>query len=221
MNPQESESAAIRRWVIEIGRLRTRLGKVARRIPPGSHEAGDLSDSCLALCDSLLQELAASEVRCGGLAREKRAIETEWNGFVEELPVACLEVDAAGTIVSANTAAGVLLNTSRKHLESRALLYFCEDRDSFTALLRASAFDGGRTPTPLVIRPRERAPVPVQAIIAGRNTENASTQWWWFLTTSDALPRTTRSRRDPRSFDLSASQPPAQQCKPDDIDAAS
>jgi PAS domain-containing protein len=88
-----------------------------------------------------------------------------WSYLFEEMPVPCVETDASGIIFNANRAAATMLNTSVKHLGARLLMHFAEDRDRFGQLLRGLSLDGSRHSSSLVIRPRERAPMHVEATV--------------------------------------------------------
>jgi len=190
MNEHKSETAAVRRWTIEIGRLRERAAKATRQRPGRGEETTELIESCLSVCQALVQEFAAAELRAQQAEREAEANETAWRALIERVPAACLEVDAEGIIVSANVAAGTLLNTSEKRLKGRPLLYFFDDRSAASRLLQAGAFDSSSPVVSLTLRPRERAPMQVAATVVGA-TDNAPV-CWCFLMPGDVVFRVAR-----------------------------
>ena len=176
---------------MEIGRLRDRAAKANRHRARGvGEESAELIDSCLAACQSLLQEFAAAELRAQQAEHELQASDAAWRALIEKVPAACLEVDAEGIIVSANVAAGTLLNTSEKRLKGRPLLYFFDDRSAAATLIQAGAFNSSSPVTSLIVRPRERAPLRVAATVVG-GTDNASA-CWCFLMTGDVVLRVAR-----------------------------
>jgi hypothetical protein len=101
-------------------------------------------------------------------------------------------------------AAASLLNTSVKHLAARLLMHFSEDRDRFGALLRGLSADSKHR-SPLIIRPRERAPIQLDATVVQRSPGD-SASWLWFFTPPEQ-PRLTHRRHD--KLPLEHSEPAA------------
>ena len=192
MNEHRTEPPAVRRWTMEVGRLRQLAAKAKRRC--GAGDEAELLDSCLAACQLLLQEFAAAELRAQRIERDVQTVDITWRALFERAPLACLEIDADGTVVGANMAAGKLLNMSPKRLEGRPFLYFFDDRATVATLLRAAPFEPGSPATALTLRPRERAPVRVEATVV-KGTESGSA-CWWFLMPGDVGRRMARPAQD-------------------------
>jgi PAS domain-containing protein len=182
-----SDKDACRRWTIAISQLRSRAAKVRR----GGHDTADLVDESLTLCDALVRDLAGAGLQ---LDESRLRLDSQislWTHLFDEMPTACVETDASGVILGANPAAGVLFNTSVKHLTARLLMHFAEDRDQFGQLLRGLSADGGRHRCGLIIRPRERAPVHMEATVVVRSPGDLSS-WLWFFTPLDQHEHPTR-----------------------------
>lgn len=174
-----------RRWIQEIARLRARATKVRRRLS-GSSEHDDALDAALETCEALLRELASARVDTETLRRRCDAEAATHAHLFEHLPIAAIETDASGSILTANDAASLLLNTSKKHLANRLLLHFAEDRAAFITLLSRLSSEQPERVHELRVRPRERAPLSVDARIITRAPRKPAT-WVWFL--SPVLPK--------------------------------
>ena len=190
MNEQKIEPAAVRRWTLEVRRLHERAAKVKRQRPGHDDATSELVESCLAACQMLLQEFAAAELRAHRAERDMHAVDAAWRYLFDRAPVPWLEVGADGTVIGANTAAGRLLNISPKRLEGRPLLYFFEDRAAVASLFRAGPFESSAPVIQLTLRPRERAPIRVDATVLGSD-DNAPV-CWWFLIPGEVGLRVTR-----------------------------
>ena len=193
---------ACRRWTIAINQLKSRVGK-ARRAGV-THDAADLVDQSLSLCDAIVRDLAGAGLQ---LDETRGKLDDQiglWTHLFDEMPTACVETDASGVILGANPAAGVLFNTSVKHLAARLLMHFAEDRDQFGQLLRGLSADSARHRCALIIRPRERAPVHMQATVVVRSPGDVSS-WLWFFMPLEAHESSTRRQRPP----VEASRQPA------------
>ena len=70
--------------------------------------------------------------------------------------------------------------TDAKHLRGRLLLHFSEDRAGFGDLLQKLPLAGGRLDVSLAVRPRERGPSALTALIVPETTSQR-TSWLWFL----------------------------------------
>jgi nitrogen-specific signal transduction histidine kinase len=112
------------------------------------------------------------------------------------MPSACILTDGTGTIVTANRAAGSVLNLSAKHLQERQLALFTGDRDGFTALLQRLPEGDGQLRATLVFRPRDRKPAAMDVEIVCC-PEAESGVWLWCLTpsmpTGGAIPQAIAS----------------------------
>src|SRR5688572_4137272 len=92
-----------RHWTFQIAQLRSGVAKLRRRSL--AEDASDALDQALGVCESLLQELARSQLQCETEKEESRSRAALWNHLYESMPVACLEVDGAGAVVKANRSA--------------------------------------------------------------------------------------------------------------------
>jgi len=171
-----------RRWTLAITQLRNRATKLRRAtIPP---EALDVVEQSLALAESVVRDLAGTDLEFDAFKVKLDEQTALWSHLFEEMPLACVETDASGIIFHANSAAASMLNTSVKHLSARLLMHFAEDRERFGELLRGLSVDGSTHRASLVIRPRERAPLQVEATVVPR-VPGDSTSWLWFLMPPD------------------------------------
>jgi PAS domain-containing protein len=183
--------------------LRNRAAKVRRAAVPA--EALEVIEQSLSLSDSIVRDLAGSGLQ-SDIYKVKLDEQTAlWSYLFEEMPLACVETDANGIIFGANRAAATMLNTSVKHLGARLLLHFVEDRDRFGQLLRGLPADGARRRSSLVIRPRERAPMQVEATVMPR-APGDSASWLWFFMPLEQ-PHANPRRHDKSPAD-SAETPP-------------
>ena len=158
--------------------MRTRAAKVRRAaVPP---EALEVVEQSLALSDAVVRELAGTGLEFDAYKLKLDEQTALWSYLFEEMPLACVETDASGIIFNANRAAATMLNTSVKHLGARLLMHFAEDRDGFGQLLRGLSSDGSRHSAPMIIRPRERAPMRVEATVIPRSPGDR-TSWLWFF----------------------------------------
>jgi len=190
-----SDKDACRRWTIAISQLKSRAGKARRSgVTP---DAGDLVDQALALCDAIVRDLAGAGMQLDETRLKLDAQIGLWTHLFDEMPTACVETDASGVILGANPAAAVLFNTSVKHLTARLLMHFAEDRDQFGQLLRGLAADSVRHRCALIIRPRERAPVHMEATVVVRSPGDVSSWLWFFKPIEQYAPATRRHSRTP------------------------
>jgi PAS domain-containing protein len=186
-------------WTRQILFLRAEFRQLSRR--GGAGKAGDLLESILSACDSLVRDLAGAKLECEHLRAEVRSADVAWSRLFDIIPGACLLTDTAGLILDANHAAGVLLNVSAKHLKNRELLVFTEDRDAFGTLLgRLNHGADCEVRATLAFRPRERRPTPIDVMVTSVS-EQRENVWIWFLAPSrnsffaDATPSVRPSRR--------------------------
>jgi PAS domain-containing protein len=180
-NPLTDKDVA-RRWTIAIAQLRNRVAKVRRAaVPP---EVLEVVEQSLTLSDAVVRELAGTGLQLDAYKAKLDEQTALWSYLFEEMPLACVETDASGIIFNANRAAATMLNTSVKHLGARLLLHFAEDRDGFGQLLRGLSSDSSRHSSPMIIRPRERAPIHVEATVFPRSPGDR-TSWLWFFIPGD------------------------------------
>ena len=197
-----SDKDVCRRWTIAIAQLRSRAAKIRRG---ASAEVMEVIDQSLGLCDSVVRDLAGTGLQFDAFKVKLDSQSALWSHLFEEMPAACIETDASGIIFNANRAAASMLNTSVKHLGARLLLHFAEDRDQFGGLIRGLAADGTRHHLSLTIRPRERAPMAVEATVVPRSPGDSSS-WLWFFTPAEL--RHAGSRRHEKSIERLERTPP-------------
>jgi PAS domain-containing protein len=187
-----SDKDACRHWTNAITQLRSRAAKSRRA--SGPHPSSELVDESLTLCDAVVRELAGSGLRLDEYRVKLDVQAALWSHLFDEMPTPCVETDASGVIVGANRAAAVLFNTSVKHLAARLLMHFAEDRDQFGQLLRGLSADSARHRCMLIVRPRERAPVHMEATVVVRCPGDSSS-WLWFFTPIEHQEGATRRPR--------------------------
>jgi PAS domain-containing protein len=168
---------AARRWAPVVERLKMRLARKMALIPPNLDEA---VDEALSTCESLLRDLAASQMENADLSRRLKDLIHEWAYLFEQMPIACVATDRHGTVIQSNPAAAELINMSARHLENRLLAHFIQDREAFSETLKQFDANIGHVGASFVIRPRERAPLMIDAIAVPRTPADPSV-WLWFL----------------------------------------
>ena len=174
-----SVTADIGRWTRRLGQLRASASKLQRGKAPDDEESALLQEA-LATCDTLLQDLAGAQLALERMQADCRAEISAHEDLLRRMPLASLTTDAEGNIVELNEAAAVLLNTSAKGLYGRRLVHFIDDREAFNSIWRSALVERARVTSVLVLRPRERAPRPVQALIEPALSQNPA-GWTWFL----------------------------------------
>lgn len=194
-----SDKDVCRRWTIAIAQLRNRAAKVRRVASP---EVIDVLDQSLGLCDSVVRDLAGTGLQFDAFKLKLDSQTVLWSHLFEEMPSPCIETDSSGIIFNANRAAASMLNTSVKHLGARLLLHFAEDREHFGRLIRGLTPDGGRQRATLTIRPRERAPIAVDATVIAR-TPGDSSSWLWFLMPPELPQAGSRHEKVPERLESS------------------
>ena len=171
----------VRRWTRLVGALQTRRRRQGLGSPDAAAALADLADESLALSAGILQGLAGAQLDCERLRAAVRAQAAQRQHVLNQIPIACVAADKDGVIEYANPAAALLLNVSPKHLRGRMLLHFSVDRVAFSRLLADLPLAGGRIEAPLPVRPRERGPSRLQALIVPAGAPDGSS-WFWFLT---------------------------------------
>lgn len=181
-----SLSDAAHRWGPVVDRLKNRLGRRLAFMPPNVQQA--VSDT-LTTCESLLQALAACQLDNADLNRHLKDLTSEWAYLFEQMPIACVATDPNGIVIQVNRSAGELVNMSPRALENRLLTHFIQDREAFSEALQQVAANARDVRASFAIRPRERAPLMIDAIAIPR-TPIDSTVWLWFLIPHRASSRT-------------------------------
>jgi PAS domain S-box-containing protein len=173
-----------RHWTREIGHLRLRAAKV--RAAVANAPAGAVIEDALALCDTVVQDLAGAHLDAerlrGRLAKEIAA----WQVLFDAIPMACVCTDLDGQVLNVNRPAALLLNYSVKHLIGRDLLIFTDDREKFTRFLGVAGAHSVRRTT-VTLRPRERKPRVLEVTLRPASQDNEAA-WLWFLGVSGPLP---------------------------------
>jgi len=182
----------LRRWAPIVARIKTRLAVGHGSTPPKLQAA---LDEAAATYDVLLQDLAGAATANRNLRSRLTRLESQWDHLFQRMPVACVVTDASGAIRRANERAADLLNTSARHLqrENAPLTYFVHDRQPFFAMLSALA-TAGEVQASLLMRPRERALIMIDAFAVPRPADDESESLWlWFLV--PCVPQRTEKRQ--------------------------
>jgi PAS domain-containing protein len=169
-------------WARDLSLLRSRASK-RRRGPQFDSADPGVAEEALALCDSMLQDMAARDLECRRLHTMLRAQTQAWDYLFAQLPVACIVTDRNGSIADANRMAGLLLNVSPKHLLGRSLVLFSTDRPAFSTVLQQSSVESAPMEASMILRPRERKRVAVRATVVPP-LPGGSDVWLWFFATT-------------------------------------
>jgi PAS domain-containing protein len=113
-----------------------------------------------------------------GARFEAMQLDAEFTAFRNLLPVGCIITDPAGAIVSANSAAGELLNVAARHLAGKPLSLYMVERDRFFGMLSTLRLTRETVQDALVVRPRERKPRSMSVQLAQIQD---IPQLYWFL----------------------------------------
>jgi PAS domain-containing protein len=175
-----TDTDGVRRWTRIISALRARGLKVRRPNAPVAAPMDELLAETLEACSGLLQDLAGAHLLSDQLRRDLHAETLNRQHLIEQMPIACVATDEASVIQNANQPAAELLNISAKHLRGRLLLHFSADRAGFGHLLQNLPLAGGHLDASVAVRPRERGPFTLNALIVPETT-TARTSWLWFL----------------------------------------
>jgi PAS domain-containing protein len=175
-----------RPWTRDLSTLRARAVKCGLR-GNQPNPLAEVTEDTLATCESMLQELAGGYMECERLREDVRAEAAAWERLFAAMPVACVVADRNGCILEANHAAGTLLNLGAKRLRGRNLLLFSRDRAAFMAIAERAADATDPVEASLVLRPRERKPLPVAILVVPPSPDSPG-PWLWFLTAAVAAP---------------------------------
>jgi PAS domain-containing protein len=177
------QSSRIRRWTLEIDAIRRRVTRSAA----GSDTAiGTMLASCLTTCENLLQELVRGEDERERLRRQAAAERDNWQRLFDIIPPPCLLTDRDGVILGANRAAALLLNVACTRLRGQLLPHFVIDRDRLHDSLQDQARLGSPVRVPVRLRPREKALVDVDVVIASNAGIAEGERLWFLLPSSEA-----------------------------------
>ncbi len=186
VTPARTRIERTRPWMRDVAALRGRAVKCGLR-GNQPNPLAQVTEDTLSTCESMLQELAADYLECERLREDVRAEAAGWEHLFAAMPIACVVADRNGCIIDANHAAGILLNLGAKRLKGRNLLLFSRDRAAFMAIAERAADRTDPVEASLVLRPRERKPLPVTIIVVPP-LPDSSGPWLWFLTAPVATP---------------------------------
>lgn len=112
------------------------------------------------------EQLVESRQRVDDLQDQlSRQRQRYWDLF-ETFPDACVMTDADSLIIEANRAAADLFNVSQRYLVGKQLSVFvCEDRAGLLRAIGSATPDREPIQVPFRLRPRERAPLDVRAVV--------------------------------------------------------
>jgi PAS domain-containing protein len=175
-----SDSDPLRGWTRILSTLRARSAKVRRPAPAAGTPLDAVLDESLDACGGLLQDLAGAHLLCDQLRRELHTEAVNRQYLLEQMPMACVITDETSVIQNANQPAAELFNISMKHLRGRLLLHFAADRGAFGHLLQNLPLAGAQVHASVSVRPRERGPFTLNAMIVPE-TSTGRTSWLWFL----------------------------------------
>jgi PAS domain-containing protein len=177
------QSSRIRRWTLEIDAIRRR---VTRSMAGGETPIATMLSSCLTTCENLLQELVRGEDERERLRRQASAERDNWQRLFDIIPPACLLTDRDGVILGANRAAALLLNVAGTRLRGQLLRHFFLDRDRLHESLQDQVRLGSAVRVPVRLRPREKAVVDVDVVIASDAGIAEGERLWFLLPSSEA-----------------------------------
>jgi PAS domain S-box-containing protein len=121
------------------------------------------------------EQLVACRRRVTALQAELEAERAKYWRLFNEVPEAYVIARADTTILDVNRAGAELFNVSQRFLVGKALsIFVCEDRPHLLEASVRVAQHGEPEDLKLKIRPRERAPLAIDARVRG---DNGSVQW--------------------------------------------
>ena len=188
-------SDSVRRWSRTIGQLRQRASKVRR----GSASPLDdfLVEDLIEACTSLLFEVAGSDHIIHELRSALRNERDVARQLFRALTIPWVCTDKTGRILDVNAAGATMLNVSIRHLVTRELLHFSDNRQSFEDLLRALDQQPDGIKTTLTLRPRERATILSQVTVVPHRVDGTTRHFWFFLPDESMIQ--FRGRRPPNA----------------------
>jgi PAS domain-containing protein len=114
------------------------------------------------------EQLIEGRQRMEALQEQLRLQAQRYWQLFDEIPIPYVVTRPDSIILEANKAGSELLNVSQRFLVGKALSVFvCENRGSFLAQIAKLATEPGVKEFSLKLRPRERAPRPVEARVQG------------------------------------------------------
>jgi PAS domain-containing protein len=142
-----------------------------QRRAEGTRDSTDVLQRCLTELGSALSELRVAQEQIVEYRRQMADLQSDlaaqrakyWS-LVDEIPEAYVVSRSDTTILEVNRAGAELLNVSQRFLVGKALgVFVCEDRAQFLAASAEVTQDGQPASLIVKLRPRERAPIMVDA----------------------------------------------------------
>ena len=185
-----------RRWGRELAALKAKAHKAGLDRSADTPLSSVVRET-LAACDNVLHDLEIAYAEQSRLSKAAADAAADWNVLLDRLPCACVCTDANGFILKANPAAASLLAITSRHLDARLLTHFTEDREQFSRALRRAAWDQVEVRERMSIRPRDRAPVFVDAVVMPKSPDDNTAVLWFLQPAQEALgPRKPARRRN-------------------------
>jgi PAS domain-containing protein len=178
------QSSRIRRWTMEIDAIRRRVARSLRHSE--TNGVGTMLATCLSTCENLLQELVQGEEERERLRRLASSERDNWQRLFDVLPPPCVITDGDGVILGANRAAALLLNVAGGRLRGQRLTHFVIDREALQLSLQDQTRSGSPVRVSIRLRPREKATVHVDVVIASDAGIAAGDKLWFLLPASEA-----------------------------------
>jgi len=172
-----------------------RLASLQRRAAQIEKHRPKVLDEALSTLQDVIAELTSASQRAmqaqEQAARSRTAAEKllqQYQELYDLIPLSYLLTDMRGNILELNEAASRLLNLSRKSVPGKPLSLFVADRGNFASRLAQMPMAGGCDDWTLQIRPREKQPVWVTAIVRVSAVSRDGELLHWVLTASPRRP---------------------------------
>jgi PAS domain-containing protein len=131
-------------------------------------------------------QLIESRLRMERLQAELQEQQSKYWRLFDEMPQAYVVTKPDSTIIEVNKAGAQLFNVSQRFLIGKAFSVFvCEERGPFLVACSRVAAESSTADLPLKIRPRERAPMSVNARVSG---DTSGLRWVLHQVPSAAVP---------------------------------
>jgi PAS domain S-box-containing protein len=162
---------------LQLASAQQRLATLQRRASAEAAES-KLLPRALKEAENLLEELRVAQEQLVEARQRLDELQAEltkqyekyWDLF-DEMPDAYVVTKLDSSIVEANRAAAELFNVSQRFLIGKPLSVFvCQDRSGFLKTLGSMNAQTHPTELPFRLRPRERAPLDVSAIVRADGT---------------------------------------------------
>jgi PAS domain-containing protein len=183
-----------RQWKRELAFLKSKAVKAGLEKSATTPLSGVLRDA-IAACDAMLRDLETTHAEHARLSKSLSEADSEWGALFERLPCPCVCTDVTGLILKANAAAASLLAVTSRHLDTRLLTHFAEDREQFSRALRRAVWDRVEVHERMSIRPRDRAPVQVNAVVMAKSPDDNNTILWFLQPAGEAAANARNVRR--------------------------